>query len=557
MDMERTKNDVVRSVTLSYLHEIKDADVNPVKIESELLYRIKIEFEANNAVKEKGHKWITPQTLSFAQIADIMATLYPICRLSCAGANSDEDLDILAIYQEQGYNQGIYVTSEDTFREIATNYNYNLTQKEFTEIMLAIRKKVPRKERCMNKDLIAVNNGIFDYSTKKLIDFSPELIFMTKSKVNYNANATNINIVNPIDNTDWDVESWLQSLSDDSEIVTLLWEILSAIIRPNVRWNKSAWLYSEQGNNGKGTLCELMRQLCGAGSYASIPISDFGKDFLLEPLTRASAIIVDENDVGTFVDHAANLKAVITNDVIQINRKFKIPIAYQFYGFMVQCLNEFPRIKDKSDSFYRRQLFIPMLKCFTGVERRYIKDDYLHRTEVLEYVLKKVLHTNFYVLSEPQACKDVLDTYKEFNDPIRQFFEELSPMFQWDLLPFNFLYDVYKVWFKQNSPSGSPQGKNTFIKDITHIANSSNNWMCIGSDKKIRTGKNMDKPEPLIITYGLDDWKNQNYKGNDKNQICKPTNLAVMYRGITRMNSIINNPDTDTDAPNGNIDNET
>ena len=94
---------------------------------------------------------------------------------------------------------------------------------------------------------------------------------------------------------------------------------------------------------------------------------------MLEPLTRATAIIVDENDVGTYIDKAANLKAIITNDAISINRKFKQVISYRFYGFMVQCLNEMPRIKDKSDSFWRRQLFIPFTKCFTGAERKYIK----------------------------------------------------------------------------------------------------------------------------------------------------------------------------------------
>ncbi|WP_197510811.1 DUF5906 domain-containing protein [Tessaracoccus coleopterorum] len=57
-----------------------------------------------------------------------------------------------------------------------------------------------------------------------------------------------------------------------------------------------------------------------------------GKDFMLEPLTRASAIIVDENDVGQYIDKAANLKAIITNDVIMINRKHKYPISYQFWA---------------------------------------------------------------------------------------------------------------------------------------------------------------------------------------------------------------------------------
>lgn len=182
---------------------------------------------------------------------------------------------------------------------------------------------------------------------------------------------------------------------------------------------------------------------------------------MLEQLLHVSAIIVDENDVGTYIDAAANLKAIITNDVIGINRKYKTPINLQFRGFMVQCLNEFPRFKDKSDSFYRRQLFVPFDKCFTGRERKYIKSDYLHRQEVLEYVMYKVLHMDYYSLSEPAACKAVLAEYKEFNDPIRAFFEELADRFSWDFVPFEFAYDLYKAWFLENSPSGSIQGRNT------------------------------------------------------------------------------------------------
>ena len=59
---------------------------------------------------------------------------------------------------------------------------------------------------------------------------------------------------------------------------------------------------------------------------------------------------------------------------------------------MVQCVNEMPRTKDKSESFYRRQIFIPFTKCYTGIERKYIKNDYLNRKDVLEYVLYKILN---------------------------------------------------------------------------------------------------------------------------------------------------------------------
>jgi len=533
--MERTINHVLHSVTSDYLRDLDTSGgLNTVSIEAELLDKMRREFEIENALKEKTRHWKIPTTLSFTQVAMIMAALYPICRISCAGENANPDLDVLAIYQTKGVDTGVYVTSEDAFREIASNFDFNLTTKDFMEVMIAIRRNVERKVRCLDSELIAVNNGIFNYQTKKLQPFTPDLVFITKSHVNYDETAQNIVIHNSSDNTNWDVEDWMHSLSDDQEIVDLLWEILGAIIRPNVSWNKSAWLYSEQGNNGKGTLCELMRQLCGSGAYASIPIADFSKDFALEPLTRASAIIVDENDVGSFVDRAANLKAIITNDVITINRKFKSVLAYQFYGFMVQCLNEFPRIKDKSDSFYRRQLFVPMVKCFTGAERKYIKSDYLHRSDVLEYVLHRVLNMDYDTLSEPTACKDVLSRYKEFNDPVREFFEEVSPEFVWDLLPFKFLYAVYLAWFKRNSPSGSPQGRNTFIKDIVAIAKDGNTWFCPSGNPKIRSRSRMDRPEPLIAQYCLLDWQNRDYKGNEIDKISMPSNLAESYNGLQR-----------------------
>ena len=532
----RTRNIIIAEVTENYLRNKLNPQTTPQDIEAELMDDIEQAFELENATRGKGRKLKVPDALTFSQIADILSTLYPICRISCAGENADTDYDLLAIYQTDGVDEGIYVTSEDTFRRLARQYNYNLTKKEFEEVVVALRDKVPRKVRCTNPDLVPVNNGIFNYRTKTLLPFNPDFVFLAKSHVDYNPNAKNVVIHNNYDGTDWDIETWMSELTDDPEITNVLWEILGAIVRPNVRWNKSAWFYSETGNNGKGTLCELMRELCGSGAYASIPISDFGKDFVLEPLTRATAVIVDENDVGTYIDKAANLKACITNDVIQINRKFKTPIAYQFFGFMVQCLNEFPRIRDKSDSFYRRQLFVPFDKCFTGTERKYIKEDYLHRKEVLEYVLWRVMNMDYYSLSEPLACKNILQEYKEFNDPVRQFFDEMEPFFVWDLLPFTFLYELYKAWFAKNSPSGSPQGKTTFINDLLGAVNGSDKWYCSDKNKAVRTSSRMDKPEPLIAQYNLKDWMNPGYHGNDTNKLCR-VQPSASYRGLQRYQS--------------------
>lgn len=533
----KPKNQILQETAMDYLHTIDPKDPNrpsPSEIEETLLAKIDFAYSVqHNAVCEKTKRWAIPTTLPAPVIADIMAHLYDICTISCAGDGMDRDYNLLAIYQPEGEDKGIYTISEDTFRSIARQYNYSLTIKEFTEIMAVLRDKVPIKQRCTDRDLIAVNNGLFDYKTKTLHPFTPDKIFLAKSRVNYNPNACNPKITEP-DGHVWDVETWVNELSDDPEITELLWQIIGCILRPNVRWNKSAWFFSESGNNGKGTLCHLMRNICGKKSCASISIMQFNKDFMLENLINAQAVINDENDVGTYVDKAANLKAVITNDVILINRKHKAPINYQFKGFMVQCLNEYPRVRDKSDSFYRRQLFVPFSKCYTGAEKKYIKEDYLCRQNVLEYVLYKVLNMDYYTLLEPAACTRALAEYKEFNDPIRQFWDEMKTQFVWDLLPFDFLYQLYMKWMTANMPNGGVQGKQTFINDLLNVLNPiEDGWMCMGKTKRIRPGTYIQKPEPLILEYNLDKWKNPLCTNRDINRLCIPK-LATQYRGLLR-----------------------
>lgn len=540
--MARTRGETLREVTRNYM-----SNLNPQTIPSQddlvadILQAANDAIDAENAIRPKNKQWKSVDKLIPAQIADILSALYTFISVAYAGEDTDHNYDLLCIYQEDGENAGLYVFDERYIEKLARNFNYELSKHEAQEVLHILRQDSPRRTRCSERNLIAVKNGIFDYDTKQLLPFTPDKVFVTKSHVDYNPQAYNVVIHNDDDGTDWDVESWMEELFDDPELVQLMWEIIGAIVRPNVPWNKSAWFYSESGNNGKGTLCELMRQICGAKTYTSIPLSDFKKDFLLEPLVKASSIIVDENDVGTYIDKAANLKAVITGDVIQINRKFKTPIAFQFKGFMVQCLNELPRIKDKSDSFYRRQLFVPFTKCFTGAERKYIKNKYLHRQDVLEYVLYKVLMMNYYELSTPKACVKALDEYKEYNDPVRQFMSDIMPALVWDLVPYTFLYELYSAYYDKNySKSDGKLSKPTFKREFLSHLDDYPGWkkavMSNGEDLGVRPSEKMDRPEPLIEEYKLVDWMNPQYRDSyDINKRCLPNLKSEKYKGIVRV----------------------
>lgn len=483
---------------------------------------------------QKALKWAMPSEISPQQAARCMIKLNNAITLLYDDAKDviqDDDVDV-AVYDDK---TGLYVTNPSNINRIIYSYNAAFKKNDIEEVRTRIRAWAPVKTRTSDRDLIPVNNGIYDYKNKVLMDFSPEYVFITKSKTNYNPSATNVIIHNDEDGTDWDVESWMNELTDDPEIVNLLWEITGALLRPNVSWDKSAWLYSEKGENGKGTLCAMWRNLCGS-SAASIPIADFSKDFMLAPLVTSQAVIVDENDVGTFIEKAATLKAVITNDPIQINRKFLHPVRYRFRGFMVQCLNELPKFKDKSNSIYRRQLFIPMDKCFTGHAKKYIKEDYINRPEVLEYVMKRVFEMSYYTLSEPEACRLVLEEYKTYNDPVRQFWAEFEDQFVWDILPYNFLYALFKEWFKRNNPSGSIMGRNTVIQSIKSLVEKSETWRPAAG--KTRPGSRMDKTELLIHQYNVEEFMTPgiNSKLATPEAMCRP-HIPSAVDGLIRIGS--------------------
>ena len=531
--------DAVRSyVTDAVLEELPDDVIDePLYCVESIMYAVRRAYAIHNSTVPAKEGWRLPTEITSTQLSKYIFYAIPTFGIAMSGFSADRSTDLLAFYQASGRDRGIYTTDTKCIESLVDLLGVERKDKILLETLNTLKARAIRARVCTNPDYVPVNNGIFDYKTKQLLPFSASYVFLHKSRVNYNPNAVNPVIHNDEDGTDWDIESWMKQVAPDEETAELLWKILGACVRTNVSWDKAAWLYSEQGNNGKGTFCEIARALVGEGSYASIPLSDMGKDFALEPLVRSMAVITDENDVGTYIDKAANLKALITGDVVPINRKFKDIIMARFHGFMIQCLNEQPRIKDKSESFFRRCLLVPFDKCFTGKERKYIKHEYLKRTDVQEYILWRVLNMDDYYDLEPsQVCQQALNSYRSNVDSTRAFLEEMLPVVKWDLLPFDFLYDLFRGWYRRNVGSDhSCMSKSMFTREVRRLADEFPAWE-ITVNSAVRPSDRMDEEEPLIEVYNLDAWAdNSKRTPSDPFRHCVPAKLAPAYRGLYRV----------------------
>lgn len=509
------------------------------------LRRIHIMNEALRVGKQPNYTQGRNFKFDLDEVAIIIHAFIPIVQLVLTENNKKYEL---ATYQHTGPRQGTYQFDTRLIETIIYTFNQTTTKTQLDTCLRIIGIKANITTETSDTHRIPVGNGIYNRQTKKLEPFTPDYVTTTKIATNYNPNAQLITIHNDEDGSDWDVESWLQDLSGglinkfDKDTNTLFWQIIASAVNPKQVNAKAIFFYSSVGNNGKGTYGQLLKNLVGKENYSSLPIPAFKHEYMKEQLLGKTLNIADENPVDIYLDSVQDFKAVITGDDILINRKFEKPIAIQIKAINIQMLNGLPKTKDKSDSFYRRIIIVPFVYSFTNNgERAYIKQDYIHRPEVLEYVLKRALEMKpFTEFITPKASIKALAQYKEDNNSAVEFWNEFEGQFSWDVLPPNFLYALYLAWYQDEhgGDKKSAFSKKVFLQHIQNHLQQNPNWDFLATRETCPNpfylGSAMDADEPLITKYNLVSYMDPTYKGTD-DKLKRTFQRPRTARGIVRL----------------------
>ena len=445
----------------------------------------------------------------------------------------------LVTYEDAGLDEGLYVPAEDLIRRLARQYHYTISSKDLNAVVECVRDSVSLLEESEDSDVVALANGLFNLRSKELRPFSPKVVLTSKASVAFNENASAY-----VMDDGWNVDTWIRETlaNNDPEVEHLIWQVIAALFRPNHPFNKAVLLYATSGSNGKGTFLELLRHLVGPERVATLSMSEFGDRYLPEKLRSAFAVLSDENEVGDFVRRAGAFKSWVTHDWVKLDVKYGQMTNIKGRGLCVFCVNELPASKDKSESFYRRFVAIPFLKRYLGAdENTAIKNDYVKRPEVLEYVAHKALMmTLFDSFITPAVCEELLGQIRVENDPVLQFAEEFLPQFVWDLLPWKFLHGVYSAWMRKEVPNGRAVGLREFNKRLSAYVddNPSCGWVvprgADGKQKSMRTQNRIVGNEPLAVEYDINNWFDMRPVGGSMCKIGIPHNIPVSARGLLR-----------------------
>jgi putative DNA primase/helicase len=498
-----TENGIIEDVTATYLAELdRTALPSARQIEQDLIDRVNKEFIIDNVARLGGDKFRLLKQLTHKQVALILVELHKVVAVNSSRTAPDSGLDGIAIWQP---SSGIYTQDIEVINKVASRYNNGSTIRFQKEVFAKLREEAPHVRREVSGKWAAVANGDYNRSTGELEEASPERVFLTRTPVKYVFDAKNTVIHNDEDGTDWDVDSGLMDIANgDPETLQLIWEMFAAVAQPQVRTNRAIALYNPVGNNGKGTLLAVAANLVGEQNCLKASLSDLGKDTTQALIPGKALIASDENATNDFVKFAEVIKKLATRETLLINPKYIAPYNGVFEGNQIHCLNGLLRIGDHSDSLWRRWIFIPLLAEFEDVERMYIKDDYIKRPEVLEYLLRRSLEMDFTKFTETKTTRDLMTEMKLHNDPVRRFWDEHRKELVWNMQPMEFLYDMYKAWSTKNKPNGRAVDRSQFDDNLRAAVNAlDDEWTSPGKGERMKAASRMIGVEPLVKDYEL------------------------------------------------------
>ena len=295
------------------------------------------------------------------------------------------------------------------------------------------------------EDLIAVQNGVLDWKTGKLLPWNPikhhhssviDAPFMKK------------------EHFEDELKVWEKALEDwlpEEENRMFLQEYMGYALLPKNDMRTALFLLGG-GSNGKSLFIEIVQKLFNGSVAVTQPetlASRFGTNILLDKLLYVCAD-VDQ----TYLDKTGVLKQIIAGDIIPSEIKNGASFHFRPVGKLIISANDMPRAKDSTEGWYSRLQIVPFNRTFAKnpkykrmLEATFDKPE--GRAALLYWCIEglKRLSEN-YEWTISNEMNEEIRKYKAENDSVIQFFDECleKTTIEDAHLEAPTLYDVYKDW---------------------------------------------------------------------------------------------------------------
>lgn len=339
------------------------------------------------------------------------------------------------------YVEGIWKTDAETHIKEYCNLLLDkaLTTQIINEVLLkiSVRTYVEEKDfyKIVDINKIAVENGVIDLETGKLLPHNPDYYFFNKLPIIYIPEKNCANI-----------EKFLKEILKDESDILVIQELLGYLLYRKYTIKKAVML-TGTGDNGKSKLIELMRTFIGAENCTNLPPEKLESDpyAIGELFNKMANLGADIGD--TYLKDLSLFKSLTGRDLVSGQRKFKNNINFENFAKFVFSANQLPNSKDKTKAFWSRWVVLDLPYTFVSKkEYDYLKDK-----------------TNYKIADE--QIIDKITTPEEMSGLLNYAIKGLHRLLQQKDFSFNkSTAEVEDIWLRRASSI------NAFIKDRIEVS---------------------------------------------------------------------------------------
>lgn len=325
--------------------------------------------------------------------------------------------------------------------------------------------------------LIAFKNGVYDITTDRLTDFSPDMVITNQIPWDYRPEAF----------SDLADTTLNKMACQDPQIRQLLNECIGYCFYRRNELSVSMFLTGEKAN-GKSTFLQMLQDVLGVQNTSNLGLDELEERFA--PVTMFGKLVNIGDDISDDFLRGraiAHFKKIVSGNMIKAENKGQDLFFYKPFVKLIFSANQIPRMKDRTGAVLRRMVIIPFNATFSKTDPDY--DPYiawkLKDPEVMEYLckigidgLKQILVNRSFTQST--KVDQELKEYTEYNNPILLFLAETEAE---EIInqETKLVHSNYEIFCRDNG--FQCMGLANFSKEITRQLN------CMVKDKRINGRK--------------------------------------------------------------------
>jgi len=354
-----------------------------------------------------------------------------------------QDTDEILTYNK---DTGLYEPSQTKLEADIQNYcGTKTTSHIVTEILNSIKRqtRISRELIGTERNLIPLENGIYDFIKNELQPYSPKHVFLVKHPIKYNKEKL-LN-ENPID-------KFLMEVTESQEDSLQLKEMAGYCYYRGMPF-QTAFLLVGAGANGKSVYLNLVRAMLGKENVSNESLQSLTENrFASANLYQKNANVFGDLPAKAFKD-VGLLKLLTGGDVVTAEQKFKPPFNFVNYAKIIASCNEVPETPDTTEGFFRRWIIINFPKSFEKnanpnlleelTQKEYLSDFFNSCIEAFRDALKD----NSFIRKE--STQEKKERYMNYSNSPMAFCEvhlEYEPESQ---ITVDHIYKEYKIFCKE------------------------------------------------------------------------------------------------------------